>query len=83
LPRLTPHCLRHQAITKLLESGASPETVRQIAGHVGEAMLKIYSHSRFKHQATALECLDTLNFAEEARHQKRQPKRELQGATTK
>jgi integrase len=42
---VTPTCFRHQAITKLLESGAPDETVRAIAGHVsekGHAILQPY-----------------------------------------
>src|SRR6185312_6715980 len=46
LPWLTPHCLRHQAITRMLEFGTPPETVRNIAGHVSETMMRHYAHSR-------------------------------------
>ena len=45
---LTPTSFRHQAITKLLESGAPDETVRAIAGHVSEKAMRYYSHIRIK-----------------------------------
>lgn len=43
---LNPHDLRHQCITRLLENGVEPETVRAIAGHVTEEMMWYYSHIR-------------------------------------
>lgn len=43
---LNPHDLRHQCITRLLENGVMPETVRAIAGHVTEEMMQYYSHIR-------------------------------------
>jgi integrase len=59
LPWLTPHCLRHQAITKLLEYGVAPEVVRGIAGHVTETMMKHYSHSRYSAASDALSKIDS------------------------
>ena len=46
LNHLNPHDLRHQCITRLLENGAQPETVRAIAGHVTQQMMEYYSHIR-------------------------------------
>lgn len=43
---LTPHCLRHQCITRMLENNVQPETVRSIAGHVTTQMMEYYSHIR-------------------------------------
>jgi integrase len=43
---LNPHDLRHQCITRLLENGVEPETVRSIAGHVTQQMMEYYSHLR-------------------------------------
>jgi integrase len=53
---VTPRCFRHQAITKLLESGAPDETVRAIAGHNSEKSIRYYSHIRIeaKRDAVAL-----------------------------
>lgn len=44
--RFHPYCLRHTAITKMLEAGVPEETVIAMAGHVSRAMLKRYSHIR-------------------------------------
>jgi integrase len=43
---LNPHDLRHQCITRMLENGVLPATVRAIAGHVTEQMMNYYSHIR-------------------------------------
>lgn len=59
LPWLTPHCLRHQCITKLLENGTPPEVVRAIAGHVTEDMMRHYSHIRYSAAADALRKIDS------------------------
>lgn len=52
-PELQPHDLRHQCITRLLESGVDPETARSIAGHIRPEMTEYYSHhrKRVKHKA--------------------------------
>lgn len=59
LPWLTPHCLRHQFITTLLERGAAPQTVRHIVGHVSEAMMNHYSHNRMETQMATLRLLES------------------------
>lgn len=45
-PDLKPHDLRHHCVTRLLESGVDPETVRSIAGHLRPEMTEYYSHQR-------------------------------------
>ncbi|HEV2618696.1 MAG TPA: site-specific integrase [Acidobacteriaceae bacterium] len=57
LPWLTPHCFRHMCITGLLAKGVAPETVRHIAGHVSEEMMRHYSHNRHEDQKAALDTL--------------------------
>jgi integrase len=57
LPWLTPQCFRHQAITKLLESGAPDETVRAIAGHNSERAMRYYSHIRIEAKKQAVDLL--------------------------
>jgi integrase len=57
LPWLTPHCMRHQVITKMLESGAPEETVRAIAGHVSQQMMRHYSHSRINAKHAVLSAI--------------------------
>lgn len=54
---LTPRCFRHQAITKLLESGAPDETVRAIAGHNSERAIRYYSHIRIEAKRDAVDRL--------------------------
>lgn len=58
LPWLTPHCLRHMAITRMLEFGVPEETVRNIAGHVSVEMMRHYSHARVAANAKALDVID-------------------------
>jgi integrase len=55
---VTPTSFRHQAITKLLESGAPDETVRAIAGHVSQRTLGYYSHIRIEAKKVALDRLE-------------------------
>jgi integrase len=57
LPWLTPKSFRHQAMTKLLESGAPDETVRAIAGHASRRAMEYYSHIRMEAKSAALEKL--------------------------
>ena len=44
-------------ITELAESGASDQTIMDIAGHVSRQMLKHYSHIRMKAKREALEAV--------------------------
>ena len=57
---VTPTHFRHQAITKLLESGAPDETVRAIAGHVSQRAMSYYSHIRIEAKKIALDRLQPL-----------------------
>jgi integrase len=54
---VTPRSFRHQAITKLLESGAPDETVRAIAGHKSEKTIGYYSHIRIEAKRNAVDRL--------------------------
>jgi integrase len=51
------HDNRHTLITELAESGASDQTIMDIAGHVSKQMLKHYSHIRMEAKRTALESI--------------------------
>lgn len=51
------HNLRHGAITKLTESGASDSTIMAVAGHLSRAMLERYSHIRMNARRQAVEAL--------------------------
>jgi integrase len=51
------HDLRHTAITKLAESGASDSTIMALAGHLSRTMLERYSHIRMNAKRQAVESL--------------------------
>jgi len=51
------HDLRHTALTKLAESGASDSTILALAGHLSRAMLERYSHIRMNAKRQAVESL--------------------------
>jgi integrase len=51
------HDLRHTAITKLAESGASDSTIMALAGHLSRAMLERYSPIRMNAKRQAVESL--------------------------
>jgi integrase len=57
---VTPTNFRHQAITKLLESGTPDETVRAIAGHVSQRAMSYYSHIRIEAKKIARDRLHPL-----------------------
>jgi integrase len=57
-PELCPHDLRHNCITRLLEEGNEPETVRSIAGHLRPEMTEYYSHQRRRVKYNALKKID-------------------------
>lgn len=57
-PELKPHDLRHNCITRLLENGVDPETVRSIAGHLRPEMTEYYSHQRKRVKYEALRKID-------------------------
>lgn len=58
LPWLTPHCMRHQAITRMAEAGIPPEVIRATAGHVSEQMMRHYCHTRLHVQSEYLAAID-------------------------
>jgi integrase len=70
---ITPHCLRHQCITELLEKGVQPEMVRHIAGHVSQKMMEHYSHCRHEQQAEALSLLTDKSAAHPQRSSGKSP----------
>ncbi len=51
------HDSRHTLITELAESGASDQTIMDIAGHVSRQMLKHYSHIRMQAKRDALDAV--------------------------
>ena len=55
---ITPYTFRHQCITRLLENGVQPETVRAIAGHVTPQMMEYYSHQRCETKYAAVMAIE-------------------------
>jgi integrase len=61
LPWLTPHCLRHQIITRLFEEGHSEQDIQSITGQLSREALKLYSHNRIERQRSVLHQDDPRN----------------------
>ena len=54
MPEASPHHLRHTFATRLLNEGASLETVRDIMGHTDISTTAIYLHSLPNHKKSAV-----------------------------
>jgi integrase len=57
MPNLGFYNLRHQFVTELRESGVPESVIRELAGHVDPAMMRIYSHPRLAARRAAVETL--------------------------
>ena len=68
--RVTPHTLRHTAITKLVENGVDLPTAQRISGHKTTAMLIRYSHVHAPHIDKAIEVLGTAGTITPELHQR-------------
>lgn len=68
LPAMTPHQLRHSAVSLMLAAGVPPHTVQAIAGHAdARVTMAIYAHSHPEAAADALAGLaDSLLSNEQA-----------------
>jgi integrase len=55
---ITPHTLRHTAITHLVQAGVDLPTVKRISGHKTLAMVERYAHANGAHIQTAMERLE-------------------------
>ena len=51
---VTPHVMRHTAITKLVQSGVDLPTIQSISGHKTLAMVLRYTHVHGTHIAKAI-----------------------------
>jgi integrase len=60
LKNLRFYDLRHQFVTELCEAGIPESVIRELAGHVDPAMMRIYSHPRMAARKAAVEALSTL-----------------------
>jgi integrase len=55
---VTPHVLRHTAITRLVEAGVDLATIQRISGHKTLAMVLRYTHVHGKHIDKAIAALE-------------------------
>ncbi|MBT7265670.1 MAG: site-specific integrase, partial [Rhodospirillaceae bacterium] len=62
---VTPHTMRHTAITDIAETGASDRTVQAFSGHQSKEMVWRYTHARDEKVDEALQKLDEANTNEE------------------
>ena len=56
--KVTPHTLRHTAITRLVEAGVDLPTIQRISGHKTLAMVLRYAHVSGSHIDAAMAALD-------------------------
>jgi hypothetical protein len=54
---ITPHVMRHTAITKLVQAGVDLPTVQRISGHKTLAMVLRYAHVHGRHIDQAIQAL--------------------------
>jgi integrase len=54
---ITPHVMRHTAITKLVQAGADLPTIQRISGHKTLAMVLRYTHVHGRHIDAAIKAL--------------------------
>lgn len=57
--KVTPHVMRHTAITRLVQAGTDIPTIQKISGHKTVAMVLHYTHVHGVHIDNAIGALDT------------------------
>ncbi|MCE8525709.1 tyrosine-type recombinase/integrase [Ruegeria pomeroyi] len=55
---MTPHTLRHTAVTHLVQAGVDLPTVQRISGHKTLSMVARYAHQSGSHIEAAMERLE-------------------------
>ncbi len=55
---VTPHTMRHTAITRLAETGADIKTIQEFSGHESLAMVLRYAHAQDRAVDRALDKLE-------------------------
>jgi len=60
--KVTPHTMRHTAITRLVKAGVDLPTIQKISGHKTLSMVLRYVHVHGEHIDAAIGMLDTGNF---------------------
>ena len=58
--KISPHILRHTAITALVQSGIDIPTIQQISGHKTPQMVYRYTHIADHHVSQAVDTLDSI-----------------------
>ena len=71
---VTPHTLRHTAITELAEAGAEPRTIQAFSGHKSQAMVWRYTHARDQRIDEVLERFDSGRTKVERIDRKKRPR---------
>ena len=61
--KVTPHVMRHTAITRLVKAGADLPTIQKVSGHKTPAMVLRYVHIHGSHIDQAIAAIDTSNVA--------------------
>lgn len=59
-PDVTPHVLRHTAITRMLMAGIDDYTVMETVGHLTKKMLERYAHPSTERRRAALDSFERL-----------------------
>jgi integrase len=77
--KVTPHVMRHTAITRLVEAGVNIPTIQRISGHKTVGMVLHYTHVHGIHIDNAIQALDGFSGAitpslHTQRSQRRPPK---------
>ncbi len=57
--KITPHVMRHTAITRLVKAGVDVSTIQRISGHKTVGMVMRYVHIHGNHIDTAIRALDS------------------------
>ena len=57
---VTPHTLRHTAISRMVSAGIDDYTIMELVGHLTKAMLARYTHPVTQRKQAALESFDSL-----------------------
>lgn len=74
-PKLvTPHTLRHTAITEMAEAGAEARTIQAFSGHKSQAMVWRYTHARDQRIDEALDRFDSGRTKVEQLRGRKQPR---------
>ncbi|MCH8112492.1 MAG: tyrosine-type recombinase/integrase [Proteobacteria bacterium] len=71
---VTPHTMRHTAITEMAEAGAEPRTIQAFSGHKSQAMVWRYTHARDQRIDEALDRFDSGRTKVERIDRKKRPR---------